>query len=174
MCVGRNGYVGLVRQAENRVHVGAAVDPAACHAGGGPKRVMQEILEGCGVELPGLEKAVLEGTPPLTGRRVRVAGNRVLAVGDSCGYVEPFTGEGMSWAIRGAMACVGMLPERAGWSPAIAAGWQVPYRDEVGQRQRWCGWLRSAMRRPMLAGVCLNVARWIPWVPTMMARRISA
>ena len=39
-----------------------------------------------------------------------MAGYRVMVVGDSCGYVEPFTGEGMSWAIRGAIAVTSVLP----------------------------------------------------------------
>jgi flavin-dependent dehydrogenase len=44
------------------------------------------------------------GTLPLTRRTPRPAGHRVLVVGDAAGYVEPFTGEGMAWALATASA----------------------------------------------------------------------
>ena len=174
MCVGNHGYVGLVGYDGGRVHVGAALEPAACHDSGGPGPVIRGILETCGVELPTLEGATFYGTPPLTGRREAVAGNRVLAVGDACGYVEPFTGEGMSWAIRGAAACAELLGQRPAWTFELGSAWQWRHSQEIVRRQGWCRWFSVAMKHPLLSAACLGAARCVPWMPALVARRISA
>ena len=56
------------------------------------------------------ESARLRGTGVMTRRRSRLGGHRVLAAGDAAGYVEPFTGEGMAWAVRSAALAAAMLP----------------------------------------------------------------
>jgi len=176
MCIGRAGYVGLVRLADGRTHVGAALWPGACHARGGPRGVIQQILAQCRqppiAELDGIR---FLGTGPLTARRAAVAGPRVLAIGDACGYVEPFTGEGISWAIRGAVAAAGVLPARAdGWHDGLMGAWQDRHASAVGHRQRWCRRLRGVLRRPLLAAGCLAAARCWPGMPARLARRICA
>lgn len=172
---GGEGYVGVVRQGAGRVHVGAAVSPAACNRAQGAARVLGEILAGHDVGLSGLEGITFEGTRPLTGRRSRIAGGRVLVVGDSCGYVEPFTGEGMSWAIRGAISAVSLLPLRLeGWEDRWEREWETLYAREVERRQAWCWRVRGVVRRPKMAGACMSAGRAIPWLARWVARRIGA
>jgi flavin-dependent dehydrogenase len=176
MCVGGAGYVGLVRLADGRTHVGAALWPEACHARHGPQGVIQQILAQCRQPaIAELAEARFLGTGPLTVRRAMVAGPRVLAVGDACGYVEPFTGEGISWAIRGAVAAAGVLPERAGdWHDGLMGAWQERFETVVRQRQRWCGRLRGVLGRPLLAAGCVALARYWPGMPARVAQRICA
>ena len=174
MYVGESGYVGLVGQ-NGGTHLGASVDPMACHRLGGPLPVVRNILESCGAGITMPEEIRFGGTGPLTGGRAEVGGFRVLAVGDACGYVEPFTGEGMSWAIGGAMAVVELLAGAgAGWSADLPGRWREVYRREIGQRQAWCRRLRGVIGRPAVAGWCMEAVRWAPFVPLMIARRISA
>ena len=176
MHVGPGGYVGLVRLADGQTHVGAALCPATCHAEGGPCAVIQRILARCGQPaIPALSDATLQGTGPLMVRRAAVAGPRVLAIGDACGYVEPFTGEGMAWAIRGAVEAAGLLPARAcDWTDGLMPRWQERYETAVRCRQRWCARLRVVMQRPMLAAGCLAAAQFCPGATTRLARRICA
>lgn len=175
MFIGSDGYVGVVAQNNGRVHLGAAVDPAACNRRGGPLRVMENILRECGQTFADLDQAEFEATGPLTAKRRRAGGYRVLAVGDSCGYVEPFTGEGMAWAISGAIAAVKLLPRRAEhWPVDLASQWQAAHERQVARRQVWCRWLREIVKRPRIAAACLNLARQVPWAPAMIARRIGA
>jgi flavin-dependent dehydrogenase len=175
MLVGTHGYVGLVRHADGRVHVGAAVNPAACNQAGGARRIVASILEENDMPLPQLETADFEGTRPLTGRRRTLGGYRVLTIGDACGYVEPFTGEGISWAIRGAIAAARLLPARStDWPPSLPAAWAERYDHEIARRQVWCRWMRQLIRHPPAAGACLRAAIWAPWLPRILARRISA
>ena len=166
MHVGRGGYVGVVRLGGDRVHVAAALDPAACRAAGGPGRMVEGIL---GTPLGG---AVFQGTGLLTRHRHKLGGDRVLAVGDACGYVEPFTGEGIAWAIRGAMEVVRVLPERGqAWDESIVAAWQLHHAKAV--RTHWCRALRRVARWPAAARVGVIFGNIVPVIARGIGRRIS-
>ncbi len=79
--------------------------------------------------LPALEAAC----GPLPWQPRAVTTGRVALVGDAAGYAEPYTGEGMGWAIEGAM----LLGEcfRDGWTAAAAAEYQRRWRATVGRAQ---------------------------------------
>jgi flavin-dependent dehydrogenase len=79
--------------------------------------------------LPALEAAC----GPLPWQPRAVTAGRVALVGDAAGYAEPYTGEGMGWAIEGAM----LLGEcfRDGWTTAAAAEYQRRWRATVGRAQ---------------------------------------
>ena len=86
----------------------AAVDPAFVRASGGPGAAIASICAEAGVadQTPPREGWI--GTPLLT-RRIRAQDGSVYRVGDASGYVEPITGEGMSWALLGAAALAPIL-----------------------------------------------------------------
>jgi len=95
----------------------------------------------------------------------------------ACGgcVVEPFTGEGISWAIRGAVEAARLLPRHAAdWHDGLIAAWQQRYETAVRSRQRWCRRLRALLQRPLLAAGCLAAARCWPAAPARLARRICA
>ena len=117
MHLGAGGYVGLTRCGEGEVHVAAALSVKATRAAGGPVGKMMEILRETGVDVSRMK---VLGTPLLSRRR-EVAGNRVLAIGDACGYVEPFTGEGIAWALRGAVGAAELLCAAGGDGAGVAA-----------------------------------------------------
>ena len=79
--------------------------------------------------LPALEAAC----GPLPWQPRAVTAGRVALVGDAAGYAEPYTGEGMGWAIEGAM----LIGEcfRDGWTAAAAAEYQRRWRATVGRAQ---------------------------------------
>jgi flavin-dependent dehydrogenase len=177
MVIGAEGYIGIEGLAEDKTHIGAALLPAACHARGGPMGVIEDILADCGLTLRpavgGLKTAHWRGTGPLTMRRRAVAGSRVLVIGDACGFVEPFTGEGMSWAIRGAWAAVELLPDRAeDWDEGLIQAWQQRHEATVGQRQRWCRRLCAVLGWPALVGRVMAAAHWWPGMTSRIAHRI--
>jgi hypothetical protein len=169
------GYLGLVRLSPTTIHLGASLRPNLCNASHGPLSVIRSILASCNFPLTLPTETPFTGTGPLTSHRKTVAGHRVLAVGDACGYVEPFTGEGISWAIRAAIAATTLLPENpADWPADLPAQWQKKYTEEIAHRQRWCRRLRTILHRPRLASACMNLATWLPWIPKQMAHAISA
>lgn len=170
MHVGAIGYVGMVRIEGSTVDVAAAIDPAALRAGG-PGAAVATILESCGVESGWAASVRWHGTPPLTRRRDRVALGGVFVVGDAAGYVEPFTGEGMTWAIRGGAAVGACCQAFLAGDPSASARWEAEYGRIIRSRQAACRALSWLVRRPLLvrAGVALAagvpaVSKVVPWV----------
>ncbi|HEX4124674.1 MAG TPA: NAD(P)/FAD-dependent oxidoreductase [Tepidisphaeraceae bacterium] len=166
MHVGEGGYVGLVRLSDGRVHLAAALNPRRCRAEGGPGIVIEIILASTGIIMgPALDSAKLRGTGAMTRRRDRLGGHRVLAVGDASGYVEPFTGEGMAWAVRSAALAAAMLP-RAGeeWPAELPARWQAAHAAAIGGRQRLCRAARPIVRHPGVVSALIGCGSLLPWI----------
>ena len=175
MHVGKAGYVGLVSFNENCVHLAAALDPAECRRAGGPGEIIRRILtdERRPID-PHWQFPRLRGTGPLTRRRRQLAGHRLLVAGDACGYVEPFTGEGMAWAAIGAREAVNLLPEpRARWPGDLTKQWKRRHDDLIARKQVWCRAMRPMMRYPRLGPLVIGAVNAMPALGTWLAMRIS-
>ncbi len=175
MNVGNGGYAGLVQLGDGRVHIGAALESARCQAVGGPVQLIELILKQCKRDFGGLINAAkLHGTGRLTRKRNKLGGRRVLAVGDACGYIEPFTGEGIAWALGAAKAVADLLPWRGtDWPAGLADFWTKSHGATIGRRQWMCRALRQIARRPELAAGGVAVARMFPAIPAGVARTIG-
>jgi len=148
MACGPAGYVGLVRVEDGRLNVAAALAPTAVRADGLGALAAATVAAAGFPAIAGLEAAAWRGTPPLT-RQVRApAGERLLVLGDCAGYVEPFTGEGMAWALAGAEAVAPLAAQP--WAPALAARWSALHHQLVRRRQWTCRLLAGVLRRPWL------------------------
>src|SRR5439155_14732807 len=103
------------------------------------------------------------GTPALTRRAKALAGERWFAVGDAAGYVEPFTGEGMAWAVMSA-AALAPIAARAvrEWSFSHAREWEGAHRRVIGKRQRVCRVVSRVLRSPTLTAVAVRVLSVFP------------
>ncbi len=155
MACGRDGYVGLTRVEGGMLNVAAAIDPQAIKAFGGPQSIVERIIDEAGLPrtlgLDGQTPLRWRGVPPMSRRRRKLWSERLLIVGDAAGYVEPFTGEGMAWAMAGG-AIVGKLAAeagRVGWSDALGQTWQRLHARNIGRRQLGCRLVAWALRRPM-------------------------
>lgn len=140
MACGRGAYVGAVRLEDGRLDVAAAIRPSRLRRSPGISHVLRETLHDSGFPVPeGMVDANWKGTPPLTRFRARMAGRRLFVVGDSAGYVEPFTGEGISWAIQAAGLLATHLPGKLDeWSDELAATWEERYRRFFRRHKRVC------------------------------------
>jgi flavin-dependent dehydrogenase len=135
-------YVGLVRLEDGRLNVAAAFDPGFLREWGRPAAGAARVLQQAGwPAIPALADAAWRGTVPLTRTARRPAGYRLFAVGDAAGYVEPFTGEGIAWALAAGEELGAMVP--GAWSPAAA--------------ERWAAWCRASSRRRRF----IRVAAWV-------------
>lgn len=157
MAVGAGGYVGLARDESGDVHLAAAVDPRFLRSAGGPAACVAAILGQAGHPLQGAcADLSWMGTGPLTHQLHPAADHRLFVVGDALRYVEPFTGEGMAWALQGAERLAPLLRRAlAAWRPEFIAEWNQPPRFGRGV---WCRTLTSALRfpwlvRPVVAGL---------------------
>lgn len=137
-----DGYVGLVRLADGKVDVAAALKSGAKAAQRGtPIQRIEKMLSASGFdfEFPDSVDGA-KATPPL--RRSRIAGNgRVIAIGDAAGYVEPFTGEGMTWAMHSGIAASGTIADAINADSTNAL-------NQIGQR--WERKLYHLLRRKRL------------------------
>jgi flavin-dependent dehydrogenase len=154
MTVGEGGYVGAVRLADGRTNLAAAIDPSLARRVGGPSRAAAAILESSGLDAAGVWNARWRGTPALTRSRC-VQSGRVFVIGDAAGYVEPFTGEGMTWAIAGALAVAPHVQAAVATRVAVEESWPVEYHRLFGARHRACGVVAALVRSPRLVRALL-------------------
>lgn len=150
MAVAPNGYVGLVRAEEGSTCVAAAFDRETIRDSG-LEEAVGDVLRRCGLDGDWTADVEWRGTPPLTRTASTVALERVFLIGDAAGYVEPFTGEGISWALETAHSAAGLAEEAATeWRPELAQRWRKLYRRRIARRQRWCRAIAWGLRRPLL------------------------
>lgn len=164
MAVGAEGYVGLVRTEDGHLNVGAAVRAAAVGRGRPPAEVVAAILREA--SFPSLEGEPVEGwrgTPGLDYHPRMPGGERVFAVGDAAGYVEPFTGEGMSWALAGAWTLAPIVRRAVdGWSHHHLEEWRHAYGHTVGRAQRVCRGAVWTLGRPRLSRAAIRLLSVLP------------
>jgi flavin-dependent dehydrogenase len=175
MACGVDGYVGMVSVEDGRTNVAAALDPRAVRARGGPGPTVGALLEANAMTpTPALTGGHWHGTAALTRRR-RVAGPRVFVLGDAAGYVEPFTGEGMAWALAGGHAVVDAAHEAIRqWRPELADRWRRAHRRVVGRRQGVCRAVARMLRHPRATRACLGALRAAPWLAAPVLHQMTA
>jgi len=162
MACGETGYVGLVRLQDDRLDVAAAFDARALAAGGGARgagALAAALLARAGLaelaELP-LAQGAGRGTPQLTRHPARRGARSALLLGDACGYVEPFTGEGIAWALCSALAVVPLATAAVrAWDDAILRAWERQWQATIGARQRTCRAVAWLLRHPRLLSPCV-------------------
>jgi flavin-dependent dehydrogenase len=172
MTTGRGGYLGLVRLEGGRLDLACALDRDAVRRAAGPGHVAADLLDRAAWPVPdGLPSAPWRGTPPLTRVAGRVATHRLFRVGDAAGYVEPFTGEGMAWAMASAVALAPLAAQQ--WHPGVTAAWARAHRRIVTGRQLACRALAAVLRRPWLTGTLVTMLHHCPSLAAPLTRSLS-
>ena len=147
MRIGSGGYVGQVRIDPRTVHMAAAFDPEACRAAGSPGKLIAKILD-----RPHMAEQRWTGIGRLTRHRKQIAATGVLAIGDACGYVEPFTGQGIAWAISGAIEATTLLLSE---ESSASERWNHRYAATVARSQRACHAVRYSLQHPTIGKVAI-------------------
>jgi menaquinone-9 beta-reductase len=176
MAVGREGYVGTVRVEDGSLNVAAAFESALIRRHGTPGAAAAAInLEAGFPPIGGLEHAHWQGTAGLTRHAQPLGQERLFLLGDAASYVEPFTGEGIAWALASAQA-VAPLAQRAleRWDPQIARDWSVLYRQVISRRQLVCRAVAMGLRRPWLAAIGFEVLSRLPASAGFVVRHVNA
>ncbi len=185
MACGRGGYVGLVRLQDGRLDGAAALDREAVSRAGGLGAAAARIVAEAGLAgLPPLASQAWHGTPALTRRCRRLAAERLFVIGDATGFVEPFTGEGIGWALSSAAAAA-PFAERAvrharrarsadGWDPLLADAWDRSWGREALARQRGCRCVARLLRHPRDVALAVAVLAAWPSLSTPLLRRVDA
>ena len=172
MVVGRAGYVGLVRVEGGALNVAAAVDPGALRTAT-PHEVANGILAEAG--RPALTQTAnhgWRGTPSLMRAPGDVGGERLFRLGDAAGYAEPFTGEGICWALGDGRSAA-PLAARAleGWHGDLLVEWRTYRRERRRSSERLCRVLAGALRRPWMVDAAVASLRIAPALAGPFVRR---
>jgi len=172
------GYLGAVQQADG-AHLAALVNPAR------GEREPFAFVDQLRRTFPLLDRALpaplvrteahhLAAASPMPAPASRVADGPVALVGDAAGYREPFTGEGMAWAIESAHALAAVAARFAPgeWPAQASSQYAALWRKTIGARQRRCARIAWLLERPSaLAFVRRLVAPAEP-VAAFAARRV--
>ncbi len=165
MACGAGGYVGIARLEDGRASVAAALARPEPHPAGWVGVRAASILVAAGLDLPELAGARWTGTPALTRRPTRLAAPWAFLIGDRSGYVEPFTGEGMGWALASALEVLPAVQEAlllarcgAAWNPRLGRNYVRGLRRRVGARRFACGLMGAVLRRPRWTAALLGLA----------------
>jgi menaquinone-9 beta-reductase len=176
MAIARAGYVGLVRLADGRLHVAGAFRPEAMRETGGPAVATAATLTEAGfAAVPGLDAARWQGRTGLTRDTHPLADTRLFILGDAAGYVEPFTGDGIAWALASGRA-IAPLALRAikGWEPRMAHEWHILHEQVVRHRQIICRAAAEVLRRPLLVRMAFEAIARLPGLAEQIVDSLNA
>lgn len=121
--------------------------------------------------------APVRGLGPLACRARRFSFEGIALVGDACGFVDPFTAEGVSRAVESArMLAQAVGAARATQGRALPASLTLPsyesaWRERFGPKLSLCRMLQVVIARPWLAG---PVARGLARRKELADRMIAA
>lgn len=162
MAVGAAGYCGVAGVGGGETSVGMAVSPATRRPGEAAATLFERVLEGLGpagaaVGAAGRTTAI-RGLAPLA-RRVRgVGGPGYLLVGDAAGFTDPFTGEGVFRALRGAELAADAVSRALALPSGEPRGYEEARREAFAAKQLACLALQTALATPRLFDYLLRRA----------------
>jgi flavin-dependent dehydrogenase len=164
MLVGSIGYLGICDTDGDFVDLAAAMDPSAVRVAKDIGATVQQVLRECGVDSSFVRDLDWQSTPHLTRQSACVAKQNIFLLGDATGYVEPFTGEGMSWAFKGAEALVPLLYQAHLCSDTETAEkeWNLWITKHRNHRQRISRWVARQSRQAERAKWVLRMCDWVP------------
>ncbi|MEC8554457.1 MAG: NAD(P)/FAD-dependent oxidoreductase [Planctomycetota bacterium] len=171
------GYVGLVRLEDNRLDIAAALDADAIKRSRGPAELITKILKQSSARaLAGIRSASWQGTPKLTQRRANVAEHGCLFIGDAAGYVEPFTGEGMAWALACGYTSAALAARaiNANETERVAEQWKKHHREMIVRRSRACKLISLGLRYPIVPQFSVRALSVFPWLAQPIVRSMNA
>ncbi len=161
MFCSRNGYLGLVRLPCGKFNAAAALDPNAVRTAGGPAALCEHILISCGVPPNTIQHSLWRGTPLLTRTRSNIESGNIFVLGDAAGYVEPFTGEGMTWAIQSAIELSRIVI--ATLESRIDMGaWTAAHHVLLAKHHRRCRFVAHVIRNQLLLKIGIVAINHFP------------
>jgi flavin-dependent dehydrogenase len=175
LCVRKEGYLGIVQAEQGILNLAAAIQPSLLKSSRSFTQWAQETLQlyGLHANLPS-DSTHWQGTPALTRQLKLPAGHRWLAIGDSAGYVEPFTGEGMAWALASGTVAGNLIANQIdSWNSECENQWVKLHRSLIRSRQSGCRCLAWCLERPTFGSLAMSVATQFPWIGRYIVSNIN-
>jgi menaquinone-9 beta-reductase len=183
MFMGPGGYLGAVAHGD-RLHVAGLVSSSVARAHREPLAFVRLVAKQhewlVAVELDRITHdrvKHLTATGPIPWRAAAIANQRVALVGDAAGFVEPFTGEGISWALLSAQTLGDTLAQGpiGAWDERAARQYMRAWSVRVGRKQRLCQLLSPMLSRPRISTFMFRFGRRLkPVTRHLMKRAVTA
>ncbi|HUP28300.1 MAG TPA: NAD(P)/FAD-dependent oxidoreductase, partial [Chloroflexia bacterium] len=152
MHVGKQGYAGLAPQSAGLLNVGLVMPVSSSLRLAGKSAA--ERFEAFAMSFPGVRPALegaervspVRGVGPIGARVRRTSGAGYMLVGDAAGFFDPFTGEGVHKALRGAELAAEVGSEalaRGDVSAKALAKYSVSRRREFAAKELVCRLVQS-------------------------------
>jgi flavin-dependent dehydrogenase len=175
MLSSHHGYVGICLTDGELIDLAAALDPKRVSSAGGIGQAVCEILGDCGIKThQAFADCHWMATSLLTRTSKVVAKPGIFLVGDALGYIEPFTGEGMSWALDNAETLapnlVRIVQDPRTKTQAVR-DWEVYVQKQRRFRHRVCRWVAKQARYPTRSQWVVQACHWIPGFRTRILKK---
>lgn len=181
MYVFPGGYLGIVLEHNGFLHVGGLLDPAQ-HQG---KSDPIQSLHRCADKYPEMRErgfdqiqrndvVQLMGAGPIPWRPRCIAAEGIALVGDAAGFTEPFTGEGMCWALESADVFGSIVQNCSNktWTIENASAYVAAHRSIVRSKQRISRLASIGVESKYITACAGGVARLFPSFVTPIVRRV--
>jgi flavin-dependent dehydrogenase len=172
MACAPRGYVGVTHVEAGQIELAAAFAPEFLRDCSSLGAAANQVLQAAGMSpVVDAEAFTWRGTPALTSVAPEVTAERLFAIGDATGYVEPFTGEGIAWAMTAAVQVVPLV-ERAteSWSTDLADQWRQQAAQISRRQQRFCRLMSRLLRHPLGVQATLGLLSVVPQLATPFVR----
>lgn len=176
MAVGPHGYVGVAPIEDNAWDIAAAMDKQEIARCGGPAAAMAAGLREIAPTLAEeIARRDFQGSPAMQRQPSRVAAERLLLIGDAAGYVEPFTGEGIGWALLAGKQAAELTTKafQRDNLESLPNAWESTHRQTVRRRQRVCQWVSGALRYRLVRQLAVEGLRLAPRLAAPVVKAID-
>jgi flavin-dependent dehydrogenase len=174
MACGNGGYVGMVKLEDGRLNIAAAFDRNFSRQLNGIASAAAHLLNQNGLPVPvDMLEAHWRGTDSLSRSRSRLADKRLFLIGDACGYTEPFTGEGMAWALRSGLTVADLaLAAINSWDDNLINLWHKKQKALI-QRKVPSKVLAFTLRNGLMREAMINLLSRLPDFASQLVRDIT-
>ena len=178
------GYLGLVGHGLDRLHAAALLDGRRTDAHQPLAFVRRAVEFHDRLRQLGLDRMNADdlqhlkaiGPMPWRPRNVScsIGEAHIALVGDAAGYVEPFTGEGIGWALQSAdlLEQCAATCEPGRWMARASREYSRLWRRHIGRRQRLCAAIAWTLERPRLAEIIVRLAARLPRLAERVAMEV--
>ena len=184
MAIGKGGYCGLIRLEDNSIDVAAALHPSVLRQAESPAKALLHLLSQAfhdtisPIDCTALNDISIRATPQLTHhtRPVDPDCRKLFRIGDAVGYIEPFTGEGIGWALLSArLASHAIISEAGHLRPATQAAsyYQRSYHRALSKHHHRCRLVSLALRSPRLVSTSVQLSSYFPKITGSVAQIIT-
>jgi flavin-dependent dehydrogenase len=181
MTCGKGGYVGMVVLEDGSLDVAAAFDKTFVQSFKSVGEAANTLIAPTRLARLNLEPLTWQGTPALTRKRSGFSAPRLFVIGDAASYAEPFTGEGIAWALLTATSVAPIVLELLA-EPASAFAstsifdhmvWDRKHHELIAGKQFFSMVIARYLRSFELVEVSVRILSLLPMLAGPVVRAIG-